>query len=323
MFINVGKTLGLDTNQLSTIATSSTSPATGIIAKEFGLTRTVSILTLTLYTLGLAFGPVIIAPFSEIWGRKPIYIATSSFLLIFIGGASASQNYATLLVCRFLAGALGSAGVATGAGTIADCFDLVRDPAGSISSVLFILGPFLGPTLGPLAGAYILSAHGNNWRWTQYLVLFIGAPVWVGCVLMKETSRKWILRKETGDRVTGAKIVSLAANAIMRPTKMLFTEVVVLSMAVYSAFAYAMIFSYFTSASYVLQTLYGFNSKEVGLSFISVIIGYIFATIIFIGLDRVSRVLAAKKSPPGPPAPEARLWSALVGSVFLPSGLFW
>lgn len=311
------------TNQIRTIATSSTSPATSIIAKEFGITRTVSILTLTLYTLGLAFGPVIIAPFSEVWGRKPIYVATSSFLLIFIGGASASQSYATLLVCRFLAGFLGSAGIATGAGTIADCFDLVRDPAGSISSVLFILGPFLGPTLGPLAGAYILSEYGDNWRWTQYLVLCIGAPVWVGCVLMKETSRKWILRKETGDRVTGAKVISLAANAITRPVKMMFTEVVVLSMAVYSAFAYAMIFSYFTSASYVLQTLYDFNSKEVGLSFISVIIGYIFATIVFIGLDRVSRVLAAKKSPPGPPSPEARLWSALVGSVFLPSGLFW
>lgn len=244
--------------------------------------------------------------------------------MAFLGGASASQSYATLLVCRTLAGILGSAGVAIGAGTISDVFDLLHDPAGPISAVLLILGPFLGPTLGPLAGAYIMAEHGNNWRWTQYMLLFIGAPIWAMCVLMKETSRKWILRNEVGDhQITGAKLAGLATSAIMKPMHMLFTEVVVLSMAIYTAFAYAMIFSYFASASYILQTLYAFDFKKVGLSFISVIIGYLLGTIIFVLLDKVSIAQAAKKTPPSTPTPEARLLGALVGSVFLPAGLFW
>lgn len=308
---------------VSTIATSSTVPATNAIAEIFHLSRTTSLLPLTLYTLGLSIGPVLIAPFSEVFGRKPIYVLSSTCLLAFLGGASASRNYATLLVCRALAGILGSAAVATGAGTISDCFDLVHDPAGPISSVLFILGPFLGPTMGPLAGAYIMAEHGNDWRWTQYILLFIGAPIWVMCVLMKETSRNRILHKETRERISGETLVGLAAGAIKKPTKMLFTEALVLSTAIYTAFAYAMIFSYFASASYVLQTLYGFDLKEVGLSFVSVVVGYLLGTIIFIFLDKVSRAQSASKTPPSPPAPEARLWGALVGSVFLPAGLFW
>lgn len=243
--------------------------------------------------------------------------------MAFLAGASASQNYETLLICRFLAGSLGSAGIATGAGTISDCYDLVRDPAAPVSSALFILGPFLGPALGPVAGAYSMAWHMDNWRWTQYILLFIGAPIWVMCVLMKETSQKWIFRHQTGNQITRAQLASLAASAITKPTRMLCMEVVVLSMAIYAAFAYAMVFSYFASASYILQTLYGFNTREVGLSFTSVTIGFILGGIVCIILNRLSMATAMKKSPPAVPAPEAWLMGALFGSIFLPAGLFW
>lgn len=164
-----------------------------MIAIEFNLNRTESILSLTVYTLGLALSSLlIIAPLSEALGRRWVYIITSSTLLIFTGGAAAARNYATLLVCRFLAGFLGSAGVAIGAGTLGDIWAFGK--VGGLVSLCFILGPFLGPSLGPLAGAYILHDHNNNWRWTQYLLLMIGGPVWLGTVLMRETSKSWILK---------------------------------------------------------------------------------------------------------------------------------
>ncbi|KAF4783414.1 major facilitator superfamily transporter [Colletotrichum scovillei] len=292
-----------------TFATSITVPATSLIMEEFSVSRTKSILPLTLYTLGLAIGPLFIAPFSEVIGRKWIYAGSCTFLLAFLGGASAVTTFSGLLACRFIAGTLGSAGIAVGAGTIADVWELGK---GAGASLLYILGPFLGPTLGPLAGAYIIHDRDNDWRWTQYVLLMVGAPIWVGAMLMKETSKAWILRKESGEEpITFARLGSIVRIAVMRPTKMLLTEVIVSSLAIYTAFAYAMIFSYFGSCSYVLQKYYGFNLREVGLSFLSIIIGYFLATFVFAFLDAKFRIPAVQA---GEGFPEQRLYAALVGT---------
>ena len=68
--------------------------------------------------------------------------------LVFTSGAGAAQNIQTLIVCRFLAGTLGTAALAIGAGTISDIWDLGRD--GGIAGLLIIMAPFLGPCLGEL-----------------------------------------------------------------------------------------------------------------------------------------------------------------------------
>ncbi|OLN83345.1 Polyamine transporter 4-like protein 2 [Colletotrichum chlorophyti] len=302
-----------------TFATSVTVPAINLITEEFSVSRTKSVLPLTLYTMGIAVGPLFIAPFSEVFGRKWIYVASCTCLLAFLGGSAAATTFSGLLACRFLAGTLGSAGIAVGAGTIADIWDLGK---GAAASLLYILGPFLGPTLGPLAGAYVLKDRDNDWRWTQYVLLIVGAPIWLGSLFMKETSKSWILRKESGEqqKITPTQLANLAKTAIMRPTKMLLTEVIVSSLAIYTAFAYAMIFSYLASASYVLQRFYGFNLQQVGLSFISVIIGYLLAAFVYGFIDKKFRMPAVQK---GTETPELRLYAALVGSVALPVSLFW
>jgi MFS family permease len=92
--------------------------------------------------LGIAFGPVILAPLSETFGRLWLYRASFTLLLAFSAGAGGANNFGTLLVCRFLAAFLGSPPLATGAGTIADLWHLGK--AGGIAGCTFILGPFLG-----------------------------------------------------------------------------------------------------------------------------------------------------------------------------------
>lgn len=98
--------------------------------------------------MGLGIGPLIAAPLSEIFGRRIMYWSTIPFLLAFTAGAGAAQNIATLIICRFLAGVLGSGAIAIGAGSITDIWDAQKD--GGPASLLFVLGPFLGPGLGEL-----------------------------------------------------------------------------------------------------------------------------------------------------------------------------
>ncbi|KAL6791122.1 major facilitator superfamily domain-containing protein [Trichoderma sp. SZMC 28013] len=309
---------------LITFSASVTVPATTALMIEFAVSRTVAILSETMYMLGLAFGPMIMAPLSEFIGRRWLYIATSSSIIAFAGGAGAARNFATYLVCRFLCGCLGSAGVAIGAGTILDVWG-IGTKAGAMVSLLFICGPFFGPSLGPLVGAYIMDEYDGDWRWTQWVVALIGAPIWILILFMKETSdsRVQATAKHSGHFSTVWLALSMLKAAVFRSMAMLTTEAIAFSLTLYTGYAYAVVFSYFASATYVYTLDYGFDSRDIGLSFISVLIGYLLACVTYLVIEKTLYARAARQAPNGRPAPEHRLYSAMAGSIFLPIGLFW
>jgi hypothetical protein len=158
----------------------------------------------------------------------------------------------------------------------------------------------------------------------------LGFPIWLGTLALRETSTEKILQNAKAsplgetNQETNQKIAlkHLLRFMFVRPVTMLCTETIVFSLSIYTAFAYATIFSYFGSASYVLQIEYGFNLREVGLSFISVMIGYVMALAMFVVLDKTLYARALEAGG-GFAAPEHRLYSGMAGSVLLPVGLFW
>ncbi|CAF1144901.1 unnamed protein product [Adineta steineri] len=56
------------------------------------------VLGLSLFTLSFAITPLFWAPFSEIFGRRLLFIITYGGLVAFIGGTIASQNIWTLII---------------------------------------------------------------------------------------------------------------------------------------------------------------------------------------------------------------------------------
>jgi MFS family permease len=199
--------------------------------------------------------------------------------------------------------------------------------------VFYILSPFLGPALGPLTGAYIISEYNNNWRWSQWVIIIIAAPMILLSLLMQETSKLRILtlrKKARGEKLAHqsgdtARIIRSLRTAIMRPLDMMFREPAVAFLSIYTGFAFAMMFSFFGSYSYVYQTVYHFNQKEVGLTFLGILVGFISAVASFGAFDatlyKKAVVEAAKRGER--PAPEHRLYAAMLGSIMLPIGLWW
>ncbi|OAA65312.1 Major facilitator superfamily domain, general substrate transporter [Niveomyces insectorum RCEF 264] len=311
---------------LITFSASVTVPATTALMTEFAISRTVAILSETMYMLGLAFGPMILAPLSEFIGRRWLYVATSSCIIAFAGGAGAARNFATFLICRFLCGFLGSAGIAIGAGTLMDVWG-IGSKAGAMATLLFICGPFFGPSLGPLVGAYVMNEYHGDWRWTQWVVALIGAPVWILILLMKETSGTRVEATGTANYSGRFRIVRLALStlkaAVFRSMTMLTTETIAFLLTLYTGYAYAVIFSFFASATYVYTLDYGFDARTIGLSFISVLIGYLLACVTYMVIEKTLYARATRQAPNSRPAPEHRLYSAMAGSIFLPIGLFW
>ncbi|KAH8816576.1 putative polyamine transporter 4 [Xylogone sp. PMI_703] len=314
-----------------TIGISTYVPGISLIQKQFNVSREVAVLPLSLFTLGFTIGPVIAGPLSELYGRRVVYWTTLPILLICTAIAGSADSIDLLMVARLLAGLGGSGALAVGAGTVPDLWDMHRQ--GGKAALFFIISPFLGPVLGPLTGAYIIDQYDNNWRYSQWVIMMIAAPITIMTYCMKETSKSRILHLRNIKRGFNVKAqsgglsvaLSKLKTATTRPLIMLTLEPLVACISIYTGFAFAMIFSFLGSYNYVFLSVYNFDSKQIGLTFIGIMIGYFFAIATFGFFDkRIYAKEAAKAAAQGrKPAPEHRLYAAMVGSVLLPIGLFW
>ncbi|MCJ1415196.1 hypothetical protein MMC32_001527 [Xylographa parallela] len=317
---------------LVTLGSSIYTPGVADMMEQFGVSSTVALLGLAVYLVGLACGPVLAAPLSETLGRKAVYITSLPLLAAFTLGAGFSQNFATLVICRFFAGFFGSPTLAVGAGSNADLWPPVDR---AVATVLFILAPFAGPALGPTIGGYAVQA--NGWRWTQWPILFAAGPAFLYSMFMKETYKKIILKNrakrlgipppaKTGPTGFAAVRVMLVV-LLIRPVSMMFTEPIVGFFSLYIAFNFSVLFGFFDAFPIVFEGVYGFDLGSAGLPWIAVLVGCLLAVITVILIDRVTfrkhHHRSHMEGRGGIVPPEHRLYAAMIGSLGLPVGLFW
>lgn len=118
-------------------------PGAEQLAKEFHITSSiVEAMTVSLYVLGFAIGPLVLAPLSELHGRLVIYYFCNFFYLAFTVGCTFSTNAAMFLVFRFFAGCAASGPMSIGGGTVAD---ITHQEHRGKAMALFTMGPILGP----------------------------------------------------------------------------------------------------------------------------------------------------------------------------------
>jgi len=300
------------------------------IMKDFDVSSTVALLGLSLYVLGLGFGPVLAAPISESLGRRSVYMISLPLSALFTLGAGFSQTFASLAICRFFAAFFGSPSLAVGAGTNVDIW---APENRAVSTVLFVLAPFAGPALGPVIGGFAAQAKG--WMWTQWPILFLAVAAFVYSLFIKETYKKIILQKraerlgippppKTGP--TGvAALKFLVTVTFFRPVHMIFTEPIVGFFSLYTAFNFSVLYGFFDAFPIVFQGVYGFDLGSYGLVWLSVLVGCLLAVFTVIVVDhltyRKEYLVATKEGKLV--APEHRLYIAMLGSLGLPIGLFW
>lgn len=79
-------------------------------------------LTLSIFVLGYAVGPLFLGPLSEIYGRVRVLQLSNLFFFAFNLGCGFAQNKGELIAFRFLSGLGGSAPLALGGGVLSDCY---------------------------------------------------------------------------------------------------------------------------------------------------------------------------------------------------------
>jgi len=283
----------------------------------------------SIFVLGFALGPIILAPLSEIYGRQIIYFVMNVLFVTFTMACALSNNLGMLIGFRFLAGAAGSTPLANGGGTISDLIEQERRGA---AMAIFGVGPLLGPVIGPVAGGYLAQAEG--WRWVFWVIVIAGglttilffillSETYAPVILQRKTLR---LQKETGNLSlkskldTGLSVRSQLKHAIVRPAKLLLFSPIVLSLSVFQGLCFGCLYLLFTTFSMVYTEQYHWDTGKVGLSFLGLGIGCTISLIIFGSIsDQILKYKAGK----GELKPEYRLLPMIPATIFISAGLFW
>ncbi|KAI0424307.1 major facilitator superfamily domain-containing protein [Xylaria sp. FL1042] len=132
---------------ITPLASSIFAPGVPHVMKEFSNNDDLlADFVVSVYVLGFAIGPMLLAPMSELFGRLWIYHATNVGFIVFS-------------VFRFFQGVFGAAPITNGWGTIAD---VIAQEKRRAALRIFALAPVLGPVIGPVAGGFLVAAKG--WR---------------------------------------------------------------------------------------------------------------------------------------------------------------
>ncbi|KAI9757805.1 MAG: hypothetical protein M1815_006108 [Lichina confinis] len=333
----------------------------GQMTREFGCSRLVATLGLSLFVMGLGIGPMLLAPLSEFYGRRPIYLVSFVLFVVFLVPSAVARNIETMLVTRFFDGLAGSAFLSVAGGSVGDMFTKA-ELLGPM--MLYTASQLIGPEGGPLLGGFInqftnclsqhadahahtlahngLTARGNSRRWTFYVLL-----IWAGFqlvaiaalvpetyepVLLRRRARR--LRRETGNKKLWALMERHRRSkaetlrwSIVRPFQLLTLEPMCLNLCLYSALLLGLVYLFFGAFAVVFQTNHDFELHEVGLSFLGMLVGMMFG----VATDplwhrqykRLIRAREAAGGEPGGNEPEYRLPPAVAGAVLVPIGLFW
>ncbi|KAH0837456.1 hypothetical protein AYO21_08944 [Fonsecaea monophora] len=304
------------------------------VMHRFGVGEAAAAMGLAIYVIGYGVGPLLFAPLCEIpaIGRNGVYTPAFILFTIICIPTAVVDNYAGLLVLRFLQGFLSSPCLANGAASVSDMFSLLLLPV-YLSS--WTGACFWGPALGPVMASYAVSAKG--WRWSLWELLWLSAPILVVYLIaFPETSGATILRRRAARlrKLTGRtdlrsqseidqehmKYSEVFFDAIIKPLEIMMKDPAVAYTNLYSALLYGIYYSFFEAFPLVYVGIYGFNLGELGLTFVTIGVGCTIAVVVYNTYLLLYLVPDIIKN--GLRAPEHRLVPALFGVCTLPAGLF-
>ncbi|KAF7302176.1 SAP domain-containing protein [Mycena indigotica] len=336
---------------ISPLSSSIMAPGLPDIALKYNITNeTIIAMTLSIFLISFAIGtlafvprsdigtalllatPVLMADFQEMYGRRWVMNICNLITIGFNLGCAFAPTTGALLAFRFLVGFSGSAPIACGGGVISDLFS-ERDRAAAMA--IYSLGPLIGPVVGPIAGGFVTQKIG-----IKYVFIIVaglgGIASAFGIPFLRETYAPVIrLRRAKNapdpEKAAAAHPVLLTEHTsklhylwinLSRPAILLCRSVVCFLLSLYMAFMYGIYYLMFATFSTLFSEVYGFGTGIGGLTYIGLGVGFMLATI-FSARWGNDIYLSLSQRNGGKGEPEMRIPALILGSLFVPVGLFW
>lgn len=308
-------------------STSYTASIPGLMIAFNEPSQTVATLGITTYLLGLACGSLVVAPMSELYGRRNVFLVCQTIFMLLILPTALATSLTEILVVRFFGAVFGAAMVSNSPGTIVDISD---DEYRALCMSLWSIAPLNGPVTGPLIGGFVYQYLG--WRWDNWLVMIIAGVSIFLLATVKETYAPTILqrmaakrRKETDDDRwwcsydQKVSTLNLLKINLSRPFILSFTEPILWFFNIWISLIYGILYLCFVAYPIVFSQHRGWGPGISGLAFVGIGIG----TMLAIFAEPLLRRLI--NSHPKDPAtgrvrPEASASVMSIGAVLTPIG---
>ncbi|KAL5357023.1 major facilitator superfamily domain-containing protein [Aspergillus floccosus] len=314
----------------ATWASSIFSTGTQQVSNQYHVGEEVGTLGTTLLLLGFGLGPLVWAPLSEVYGRKPAVLAPYFIASIFSFGTATAKDIQTIMITRFFTGFFGSAPVTNTGGVLGDIWSAEERGAAIVGYAMAVVG---GPVLGPIVGGALVQSY-LGWRWTEYItgimmfffllmdVIFLDESY--PPVLLVYKARR--LRYDTGNWALHARheewdvtFKELGNKYLIRPFALLTTPICFL-VALYASFVYGILYLSLASFPVEFQEVRGWNQVVGALPFLAYLVGILFGACV--NLFNQKFYIKRFKANNNFPVPEARLPPMMLGSVLFAAGLF-
>ncbi|KAH9175933.1 major facilitator superfamily domain-containing protein [Lactarius sanguifluus] len=226
---------------VSAAAASSYSFGIPSMTRDLNCTDFQATIAFSVFPLGFALTPLFTAPFSEEFGRRPLYLVSGvGFLAMHILLASA-KHINTVIIARLLGGAFGSTWRDDGGGDY--CLTYGSQNSAGFPCRYLQLSAIGGTGLGPVGSAWIEANSHLQWRWIQ----------WFQAIIAKD------LRKRTGNEQYMARIElerpSLKSLLIVSCTRPLY-------FLLWVGFAWGVFYC-------MIENVHNFNIGETGTVFVA------------------------------------------------------
>lgn len=224
-------------------------PTLPSMAEIFNTTPSLVQLGLATSMLGLAVGQVFFGPLSDKYGRRPVLMSAMILFAVSTVVSIYSPTIEFFNLCRFVQGLGGAGGIVLSRSISTDCYS-----GRELAKILAIIGAVNGiaPVTAPVVGGLVAEAVG--WQGIFWILFAIGLILLAMCGVFKESLCE-------GNRRTGS-VFSLM-SAFPKLIKMPYFRVYVLMFA----FANGVLFSYISSASFIIQNYFGFSELVFAIIF--------------------------------------------------------
>ncbi|TFK24141.1 MFS general substrate transporter [Coprinopsis marcescibilis] len=302
------------------------------VSKQFHVSKEVSILGISLFVQGLAIGPLLLAPLSEVYGRIAVYRVSYGLFFALTWPVSFAPNIAVYLIFRFFTGFVSSSFLTVAGGSVSD---LYSDITVATPMAIYTMCPFMGPIVGPLLSGFI-NQH-LDWRWTyhilaiwifgQYVALLFLVPETFVPILVKRKAVR--LRRDTGDsryyapieREGSKNMAQEILTSCYRPFQLLLFDHMALLLDTWTSLILGIQYLTFQAFPIIFQGTHGFSIQLTGLTYLGMGVGMLLALCTQPYWNRVYARAASENG--GKVPPEDRLRMGEVGAILVPFGLFW
>jgi multidrug resistance protein len=317
---------------LTVMCTQIMAPAISTIAIDLNMSNVESTMALSVYVLATAFGPLVIGPLSEIYGRKNIIHITNIWFLAWNLICGFANSKGLLISARLLAGFGASAVYTVAYGVLADIWP-AEQRGRSLS--IYLLIPLTGAAIGPIVGGFIVEY--STWRWMFWATtIFQVAAELATLPVMHETyaplllrRRATKLRQETGDarhfaaseiNAEGLVATNKLRTALTRPLRLLVFHPIIQVQALLGGLNYGLLYFALASFSKLFVDNYHESVSISGLHYIALALGEIAGALLCGPLmDHVYKTLTSRA---GHSSPEQRIPLLLPSVLLTPTGFF-